>query len=455
VPGLRLDDEAQALNAQAALLRAQGVRVLVALLHEGAGAQGSVVPAEGCAGLAGPARAIAEKLDPDFDLVLSAHTHALYACRVGARWLLQGGAYGRELSVADLQLDRATGEVLAVNAYNEPVRAGGPEDTQVAALVDAAVAAASKIAGQPIGWLGDTTVSSKADAEGGSPLGRLVADAQALAGYNQGGRFACTNPSSVPRDLVASGDAGTYTYADARAVQPYGNHLKILPVTGAQLRALLEQQWREGSPPVLLSCSSELRYALDRRHQLVPGSLQLQHQPIGDGDLVSMVVNSYLARGGQGFSALAGIAPAADAGLDLDALLKWFSMRAPPRCRLVVANEAGMESSCPGMQLVAFVTPRVKAYLAHADVQFMYELTPAQIADGLQIFDEVLAAIESGRDLGASLPDYARKDWKTPRDVLISNSRHGVTVSIAGDYRGGIDARRGEDGQVQLSNWIQ
>ena len=77
VPGLRLDDEAQALNAQAALLRAQGVHALVALLHEGAGAQDAMVPAESCDALSGPAREITEKLDPDYDLVLSAHTHAL------------------------------------------------------------------------------------------------------------------------------------------------------------------------------------------------------------------------------------------------------------------------------------------------------------------------------------------------------------------------------------------
>jgi 5'-nucleotidase len=83
VPGLRLDDEAEALNAQARVLRAQGVHALVALLHEGAGAQDAVVPGESCDSLSGPAREITEKLDPDYDLVLSAHTHALYACRVG------------------------------------------------------------------------------------------------------------------------------------------------------------------------------------------------------------------------------------------------------------------------------------------------------------------------------------------------------------------------------------
>ena len=455
VPGLRIDDEAEALNAQAALLRAQGVHALVALLHEGAGAQGAVVAEGGCGALAGPAREIAGKLAPDFDLVLSAHTHARYACRVDGRWLLQAGANGRYLAVADLKLDRGTGEVLEVVARNEAVSGGTPVDPEVATLVDNAVAAAAKIASRPVAWLGTARVSATPDGAGGSPLGRLVANAQALAAFNRGAQFACTNPSSVPKDLVASAADGNATYADARAVQPYGNQLKLLPVTGAQLRALFEQQWREADPAVLLSCSQELSFKLDPKHRIVPGSLVLSGKALGDSDSATVAVNSYLARGGQGFSALAGIAASADAGLDLDALLEYFSARMPPRCKLIAsAQQAGMESSCPGMKLIAFVTPRVQRYLAQADVRFMYELTPAQIADGLQIFDEVLAAAEAGRDLGAALPAFAREGWRKPHDVLITSGQRGVSVSVGGGYDWSIEAQRDEAGRVVLSGWI-
>jgi hypothetical protein len=50
--------------------------------------------------------------------------------------------------------------------------------------------------------------------------------------------------------------------------------------------------------------------------------------PLADTDEVLMVVNSYLARGGQGFSALVGTPEAGEAGGDLDALLAW--LRAQP-----------------------------------------------------------------------------------------------------------------------------
>ena len=323
VPGLRVDDELEALNAQAKLLQAQGVRALVALLHEGAGAQEARVP--DCASLSGPARAIAEKLDPEYDLVLSAHTHALYACEVGGRWLLQGGANGRYLSVADLQLDRASGEVLQIRARNEAVRpAEAARDEVVEKLVGHAVAAAAKIASEPIAKIPGGRISASADAQGGSPLGRIVASAQLAAAAGSGAQLACTNPSSVPRDLVASLPDDTASYADLRAVQPYGNRLKARRVTGTQLRALLEQQWRTGESPVLLSCSPGLEYQVEASHRVVPGSLRLHGAPLGEGDTAVLVVNSYLARGGQGFSALADAQEAGEAGKDLDALLSWL-----------------------------------------------------------------------------------------------------------------------------------
>jgi 5'-nucleotidase len=327
VPGLRLDDEADALNAQAKLLRAQGVHALIALLHEGAGAQDSVVPAEGCDAMTGPAREITDKLDPDYDLVLSAHTHALYACRVGQRWLLQAGAKGRFLSVADLELDREHDDVFGVVAHNEAVVAATGADPVAAKLVDDAVAAAARVANRIVGTLGIARVSAATRDGTGSVLGIMVANAQAHAGAAFGAQFACTNPSSVPHDLLASADGNKVTYADARAVQPYGNHLKVLKLSGAQLRALLEQQWRNGSAAVWLSCSRQLSYSMDARHRV--GELRVNRQLARDTDEFTMVANSYLARGGQGFPALAAITPVADAGLDLDAWLAWLSRQSP------------------------------------------------------------------------------------------------------------------------------
>jgi 5'-nucleotidase len=327
VRGLRLDDEAEALNAQARALRAQGVHALVALLHEGAGAQDAEVPAESCDSLSGPAREITEKLDPDYDLVLSAHTHALYACKIGGRWLLQGGAKGRFLSVVDLKLDRRHGDVVEVSARNEKIVPAASADPTVEKLVGDAVAAAARVANRVVGRLGVGNVSAATRAGVGSDLGIMVANAQARAGSALGAQFACTNPSSVPRDLVASGAGGKLTYADARAVQPYGNLLKVLKISGAKLRVLLEQQWREGATPVWLSCSKQLSYSIAAPHRI--DDLRVNFRVVRDTDEFTMVANNYLARGGEGFTALADLTPVADAGLDLDAWLAWLAAQSP------------------------------------------------------------------------------------------------------------------------------
>jgi 5'-nucleotidase len=134
----------------------------------------------------------------------------------------------------------------------------------------------------------------------------------------------------VPRDLVASQAGNVATYADVRAVQPYGNRLKVRRLSGAQLRALVEQQWRGEAAPVWLSCSDGLDYALDPSHRVVAGSLQFKGRKLGDADTLAVVFNSYLARGGQGFSVLAGTEELGDAGSDLDALLTRLRRQMPP-----------------------------------------------------------------------------------------------------------------------------
>jgi 5'-nucleotidase len=221
VPGLRLDDEAQAINAQVSILRAQGVRAIIVLLHEGAELQGTVNESD-CHGLQGPARDIAAKIDPEVDLVLSAHSHRLYACRLDGRWLTQAGANGRYVTVADLRIDRDSGDVVATKIDNQRVLAAARTvpDARVTGLVDDAVAAADKIAKAPVARLSGASVSAAPDHDGGSPLGRLVARAQLAAASSLGAELACTNPSSVPRDLVASQQGNLVTYADVRDTQP-------------------------------------------------------------------------------------------------------------------------------------------------------------------------------------------------------------------------------------------
>jgi 5'-nucleotidase len=52
------------------------------------------------------------ELDPAIDVVLSAHTHRGYNCVIDGRIVIQGASFGRLVSVVDLEVDRATGDVV-------------------------------------------------------------------------------------------------------------------------------------------------------------------------------------------------------------------------------------------------------------------------------------------------------------------------------------------------------
>jgi 5'-nucleotidase len=83
-------------------------------------------------------------------------------------------------------------------------------------------------------------------------MGNLIADAQlaATAPAGKGGaQIAFMNPGGVRADLVPAAD-GSVSYGQIFSVQPFGNSLVVKTMTGAQIRALLEQQFNSGSNTV-------------------------------------------------------------------------------------------------------------------------------------------------------------------------------------------------------------
>ena len=85
-----------------------------------------------------------------------------------------------------------------------------------------------------------------------SALGNLIADAQlhATRSPEQGGaQLSFMNPGGLRADLVPDGQ-GLVRYGQLYAVQPFGNQLVVKTFTGAQVQAVLEQQFASGSNTV-------------------------------------------------------------------------------------------------------------------------------------------------------------------------------------------------------------
>ena len=333
VAGLRFADEVATANALVPQLRAQGADAIVLLIHQG-GRVPEVYRERGCDGLSGDLLPILDKLDPAIGVVVSGHTHNAYACQVQAggtqRLVTSAGKNGFLVTDIRLTYDPGTRRLLSATAENVPV-AGDAEDPQVAALVSRYAAAAKPAAERPVGRLPGPALKDAEDGE--SPAAALVADAQLAATRpsNRGGaQISLINSSGVRTDLKPRAD-GTVTYGDIFALQPFGNNLVVKTLTGAQLKALLEQQFKTENGTTRLasllvpSVGFGIKYNLERAEGQRITAMSLGGRPVDPAARYRVTVNNFLASGGDGFSVLAQGTDSFDAGLDLDALEAWLA----------------------------------------------------------------------------------------------------------------------------------
>jgi 5'-nucleotidase len=171
-------------------------------------------------------------------------------------------------------------------------------------------------------------VARKENDAGESPLGDLIADAVAAATRDQGVQVGFMNPGGIRKDLEA-GEGGVVSFGQAQAVLPFGNTLVVLDLSGAQLKAVLEQQWDRQGERYMLQVSRSLSYAWDSTRpvgqRLVPGSLKVDGKPVADSQTYRIVANNFLADGGDFFPTLAKGVHRADTGMrDLDALIGYL-----------------------------------------------------------------------------------------------------------------------------------
>jgi len=343
IRGWRFTAEAPALNRAARQLRAEGVNAIVAVVHEGGDVDGGF---DDCENPRGPIFDIVGALDTAIDVVLSAHTHRAYNCRIDGRVVIQGASFGRLLSVVDLRIDRATGFVAReqTQARNVPVANGlaadaalnaawppYPADPEVAAVVEHYRTRVAPLADRPVGRLAAAFERLSPDL-GDSPAGRLIADAQLAATRGSGAQIAFTNTGGIRSNLRPRAADGVVTYGDVFTMQPFGNTLVTMTLTGVQLKALLESQWRGTAPrPHFLQPSSTLVYAwrddAPAGARVVEDSIVVAGKPWRRDATYRVTVNSYLAAGGDRFHVFLDGAERSGGPLDVDALAQYLTQR--------------------------------------------------------------------------------------------------------------------------------
>ncbi len=339
VAGLEFGDEIETVNALVPELQAQGIEAIVVLVHEGGFATGLY---NECAGISGPVFEIASGLDAAVDVVVAGHTNAAHVCELGGKIVTSAASFGRLVTDIDLSIDELTGDVVRKVAQNVIVTRDVPKDAAQTQLIGKYDALAAPIANRVVATV-QADLTRAANTAGESTLGAVIADAQlaASSAADKGGSvIAFMNPGGIRTDLLVaqlSGgeQAGEVTYGEVFAVQPFGNSLVSLSVTGAQLDAMLEQQWTtqaDGSvKQMILAVSSGFAYRWDAAQPLGSrvGDLTLNGAPIDPAASYRITVNNFLADGGDGFTVLRQGSERVGGEVDVDALEQYLKANAP------------------------------------------------------------------------------------------------------------------------------
>ncbi len=336
VAGLTFLDEAETVNALVPELREMGIEAIVVLLHEGGWSDGGW--SDCGSGLSGPVADVARRLDGAVDLVVAGHTNDEFVCQVDGLWVTMADTRGRLFTVIDATLDRRSGDLRVREIENRPNSQDGvtPEPA-LTELIDKYQAMAAPRANAVIGSLTADIVRKQNEA-GESPLGDVIADAQlaATSGADSGGAVvAFTNSGGIRADMrfASSGDEanGELTYAEAFAVQPFGNSLVTMSLTGSQVDALLEQQF--GGADVesrnVLQVSQGFVYTWDAAKppgdRVDASGISIDGVKVDPDARYRVTVNSYLADGGSGFSVLTEGTERTGGMIDIDALAAYFA----------------------------------------------------------------------------------------------------------------------------------
>jgi 5'-nucleotidase len=332
-------DEADSINEAAAQLEAQGVHTLIVIIHQG------LTPTPGEQGISyrGPLTDIVARLDPDIDVVVSGHTHrftnTLLPARDGTPILVtQAYSYGIAFSQIDLQIDRRTRDVIAKSARIVPVWAdvppGTPGDEDARRLEQSAQSIVQAKVSRVVATLPQALTRATSDA-GESTLGDLVADSQRAATHAD---IALMNPGGLRSDL----HTGSLTWGDVLTLQPFGNHLVTLDMTGAQLLGVLEEEWPQDKRllPRILKTSG-LRFSWDAAAGTgahVHHACDDNGMPIDPARRYRVTVNDFMAGGGDDLHLLATLPPGELGPLDADAFSRYLELEhdvvLPPLGRL-------------------------------------------------------------------------------------------------------------------------
>jgi 5'-nucleotidase len=364
IQGLEFRDEVETVNNLIAKLKRNDIRTFVVLLHEGGFQNAPFSNAnaaqnlpgwagiDNCDNLGGAIVDIAKNISDEVDVIVSGHTHAQYICRganeIDGKLVTSAASFGRLVTDIDLVIDHESKQVKSKTARNVIVTQDVAKDPAVTAILDHYRAIANPIANRVVGSVTETLLSTRdaggdPDGDGEAPLGNVIADAQleATTPTDFGGAvIAFMNPGGIRgpirHEQISGGEQpGQVTYGELFTVQPFSNTLTVKTCTGANIQALLEQQFDNPAAGQvrILTVSRGFNYSYDRTRaagdRVLNETVKLNGSPIVDTQSYRVQMNSFLASGGDGFSVFNQCTNQLGGEIDLDALVRYFIDHSP------------------------------------------------------------------------------------------------------------------------------
>lgn len=317
--GLEFGDEAPAIDQAAREARAAGADFVVVTAHVGATCeQPGTAPAERSTGCRGELLEIADALTEPVDLIVGGHTHRRVLASEDSIPLAEAASYSLAYSVTDLE--RRDGRTVTTRHEVRPSFADEVSpDTQVARVVAEWEQRVRPVTERVVA----TAAQPLERGEGEYPLGNLIADAHRA---QTGAQASIVNNGSIRRALPA----GPLTWGTLFELQPFGNAMVMLEVTGAQLREALEVAV-EGDAPSAHVSGMTVRWDPSGASGSRIREIRLSDgRVVADSDTVTLGLSEFVATGGDRFTALTRGRMTRTSVFDLDALIAYVQSLPQP-----------------------------------------------------------------------------------------------------------------------------
>ncbi|MDB4868807.1 MAG: bifunctional 2,3-cyclic-nucleotide 2-phosphodiesterase/3-nucleotidase, partial [Cohnella sp.] len=265
---------------------------------------------------------LANSVDPEVDVIFAGHNHGMVNKVINNKLVIEAYSYGTALSDVDLQIDRASRDIVVKKGEVVDVKHEGmTPDASITQMVKEYQDKNAPIMYAPVGKT-DAAITAVPNAAGESALGNLIADGMREAMKTD---FAFMNSGGIRNDMPQ----GDVTYGSMFSIQPFGNVLIKMTLTGSQMKELLEQQWATSRTKI--GQVSGFTYSYDDSKPTGSKIVEIKKADgtkLDDNASYTIVVNDFMAAGGDSYTLLTKGTNRIPGPVDLDATIDYVKSKA-------------------------------------------------------------------------------------------------------------------------------